>query len=99
MRLALKAQAQTVRTIEVLATIKNPPVVFAKQANISHGHQQVNNATTTPTPTRAGKTINKQNELLSEDHHATLDPGRTAAASGANRAVEAVGAINRPEDD
>ena len=40
MRLALKAQAQCTRTIEVLGAIKNPPVVFAKQANIAHGHQR-----------------------------------------------------------
>jgi hypothetical protein len=26
-----------------LATMKNPPVVFAKQANISNGNQQINN--------------------------------------------------------
>ena len=37
MRLALKAQAQCARAIEVLAAIKNPPVIFAKQANISQG--------------------------------------------------------------
>ena len=35
MRLALRAQAQSTRTLEVLATLKNPPVVFAKQANIA----------------------------------------------------------------
>lgn len=53
MRLALKAQSPCARTIEVLAAMKNPPVVFAKQANISHRHQQVNNstnATNTHTP-------------------------------------------------
>jgi hypothetical protein len=38
MRLALKAQAQCARTIEVLATMKNPPIVFAKQANITNGN-------------------------------------------------------------
>ena len=44
MRLALKAQAQARATIETLAEIKNPrPVAFVKQANIAHGHQQVNN--------------------------------------------------------
>ncbi len=44
LRLALKAQAQCVRTLEVLAAIKNPPnVAFVKQATIAHGHQQVNN--------------------------------------------------------
>ena len=45
MRLALKAQAQARATIETLAEVKNPrPVAFVKQANIAHGHQQVNNA-------------------------------------------------------
>lgn len=44
MRLALKAQAQCRATLETLAAIKNPPVVFARQANINNGgQQQVNN--------------------------------------------------------
>jgi hypothetical protein len=44
MRLALRAQAQCRATLEALAEIKNPrPVAFVKQANISGGHQQVNN--------------------------------------------------------
>jgi hypothetical protein len=43
MRLALKAQAQCRTTIEALVALKNPPVVYAKQANIAAGHQQVNN--------------------------------------------------------
>ncbi len=43
MRLALKAQGQCRATLETLATIKNPPVVFARQANIAQGPQQVNN--------------------------------------------------------
>lgn len=37
MRLALKAQGQCRATLETLAAIKNPPVVFARQANISQG--------------------------------------------------------------
>lgn len=45
MRLALKAQSQSRATVETLAAIKNPPVVFARQANINNGgQQQVNNA-------------------------------------------------------
>jgi hypothetical protein len=44
MRLGLKAQGQCRATLETLAAIKNPPVVFARQANIAHGPQQVNNA-------------------------------------------------------
>lgn len=43
LRLALKAQTQCRATLETLATIKNPPTVFARQANIAHGPQQVNN--------------------------------------------------------
>ena len=44
MRMALKAQNQCRMTLETLATIKNPPVVFARQANINNGgQQQVNN--------------------------------------------------------
>jgi hypothetical protein len=43
MRLALKAQGQCRATLETLAAIKNPPVVIARQANVSHGPQQINN--------------------------------------------------------
>jgi hypothetical protein len=51
LRLALKAQAQCRATLETLAAIKNPPVVFARQANINNGgQQQVNNG---PTPSAA----------------------------------------------
>ena len=71
LRLALKAQAQCARTVEVLAAMKNPPIVFAKQANIAHGHQQVNNGV--QPATHAGKNINSSNELLSENSNATLD--------------------------
>ena len=69
MRLALKEQAQCARTIEVLATMKNPPVIFAKQANISNGNQQVNNGNLpNGSPAHAGKSVNQSNELL-DNHH------------------------------
>ena len=43
MRLALKAQAQAVRTIEALGELKHPrSVAFVKQANIAN-NQQINN--------------------------------------------------------
>ncbi len=49
MRMAMKAQAQCRATLETLANIKNPPVVFARQANINAGgQQQVNNGTAAP---------------------------------------------------
>jgi hypothetical protein len=47
MRMAMKAQNQCRMTLETLATVKNPPVVFARQANINNGgQQQVNNGGT-----------------------------------------------------
>ena len=44
-RLGLKAQGQCRATVETLALMKNPPsgAVFARQANIANGPQQVNN--------------------------------------------------------
>ena len=49
LRSDLKAQAQCRATLEALAEIKNPhPVAFVKQANISSGHQQVNNGMQPP---------------------------------------------------
>ncbi|OGS93306.1 MAG: hypothetical protein A2061_06490 [Gallionellales bacterium GWA2_59_43] len=103
MRMALRAQSQCRATLETLAAIKNPPVVFAKQANINHGsgNQQVNNGTpapgnpsTTRTGVRAheGKTINQPNELLEVQHGGkTLDTRTTGATGGKNQAVAAVG--------
>ena len=44
MRLALKAQSQCRTTIETLTILKNPTTIFARQANIAQGSQQVNNA-------------------------------------------------------
>ncbi len=92
MRLALKAQAQCARTIEVLATMKNPPVIFAKQANISNGNQQVNNGSLpSNSPAHAGKTINQSNELLDVNHGSTtMDINAATAASRKDKAVATV---------
>lgn len=46
-KMALKAQNQCRMTLETLSNIKNPPAVYAKQANIANGPQQVNNGPTT----------------------------------------------------
>lgn len=111
MRLALKAQGQCRATLETLAAIKNPPVVFAKQANISNGPQQVNNgvmsgprtdsASSTRTHAQAhGETGNEQTKLLEGTQHGgtVLDAGATAAATGGNPELEAVGAVHRAEE-
>jgi hypothetical protein len=52
MRLALKAQSQCRATVETLAIVKNPTTVFARQANIAQGPQQVNNVATVTTDGR-----------------------------------------------
>lgn len=79
MRLALKAQSQCAKTAEVLATMKNPPVVFAKQANFANGNQQVNNGSAANSnPAHTEKTINQSNELLEVNHGSEKMDGRTA---------------------
>lgn len=92
MKLALRAQSQCRATLETLAAIKNPPVVYAKQANIAHGHQQVNNGTAVA---HAGETEKPPTELLEHDHGKRLDTGAAAAAGGSDSALETVGAVYR----
>lgn len=90
MRLALKAQSQCARTIEVLAAMKNPPVVFAKQANIANGPQQVNNGM----PTHTGKTVNHSNELSGGSNELLPDTRASQVTVRVNQEVETVGAVN-----
>ena len=96
LRLALKAQSQSRATLETLAAVKNPPVLFAKQANIAHGHQQVNNNQTLSVA--RGKNKIAQTKLLEHTHDAQrLDTGTTSKASRSDRPLEAVGVFNRSE--
>lgn len=97
LRMALKAQNQCRMTLETLATIKNPPVVFAKQANIANGPQQVNNGMPAA-HAHAEKNINQANELLEVQHGEQLDTGTSGTASGADKAMATVGKIDRAED-
>jgi hypothetical protein len=99
LRLALRAQSQSRATVETLAAVKNPPVVFARQANIAHGPQQVNNGGAAPTNTRtgahAGQTPSAPNELSRGSNELLPDTAASQATSGAHLQLEAVGAINR----
>jgi hypothetical protein len=88
MKLALKAQAQCRATIETLAAIKNPPVVFAKQANIANGPQQVNNGPA-PVP-RADERNISPNRLLEQVHEQRMDSGTPPAAVRGDPALVAV---------
>ena len=95
MRLALKAQAQARATAETLSVIKNP-MPYIRQANIAHGHQQVNN-TGTHTPSHSGirshaeNSETEPNKLLEADHGQRLDIGAQAQAGRAGEAVAALG--------
>ena len=108
LRLALKAQSQSRATFEALAAIKNPPAVYARQANINNGgQQQVNNGAAPPhaaNPAQAcasahpGETASRPNELLEDRTHGRtqLDPGTAPAASRAHSQLAPVVALDRP---
>lgn len=93
MKIALRAQAQCVRTLETLAAIRNPPVIFAKQANISAGPQQVNNGT------RAQENPIEQTKVLEAQDGERLDIGAPAAAGRTNPELATVEAIDRTKDN
>ena len=93
MRMALRAQNQCRMTLETLSTIKNPPVVYARQANVTTGPQQINN--NMAAPSRAREIESEQSKLLEHTHGERLEPGTAQAASGTHPAMETVGAIHR----
>jgi hypothetical protein len=81
MRMALKAQSQCRTTIETLAEIKNPkPLAIVRQANIAHGHQQVNNGS--GAELCPGKAKGKLNELSEEPYGQRLDHGVARPTAG-----------------
>ncbi len=97
MRLAFKAQAQAAKTIQILAELKNPPVVFARNANVVNGPQQVNQSfdTSTRERTHAGN-FEKAPIELSEGRHELLENAGASSLTGAiNPALEAMGAVDR----
>ena len=88
MRLALKAQAQAVRTIEALGELKNPrPVAFVKQANIAT-NQQINHHH----PSHTGNAENQQSKLSGENHELLENSRTPAEAIRVNQTGEAVAA-------
>ena len=95
MRLALKAQAQARSTVEALALLKNPQP-YIRQANMTTGPQQVNNAYAgTPShsgiQSGAGNIQSEPNKLLESDHGNYLDTRAQGAASRINSHMATVG--------
>lgn len=98
MRMALRAQNQCRATLESLAAVKNPPTIYARQTNIAHGNQLVNNGTCMP-PTQAKENEIQQNELLTGSQHGTpVDPRAAGAAIGNDMELETLGESNRAAD-
>ena len=104
MLLALKAQSQSRATVETLAAIKNPPVVFARQANINNGgQQQVNNGPAAqPQQARAGAPARipevRADELLEVSDGQRLDTRAAGETGIGDPVMAAVGEVNRTPD-
>lgn len=96
-RLALKAQSQCRATIETLAVIKNPtPAIFARQANIAQGPQQINNGAASAA-SRAELGERAQIKVL-EAHGERLDLGAAKTASGSDPAMVPVEPLDGTKD-
>lgn len=93
MRMALRSQSQCRATLETLAAIKNPPIVYARQANVTTGPQQVNNGI--PAPLRAREIETEQTQLSGGTHELLPDARASGNASRVNPALETLGEIDR----
>lgn len=88
LRLALKAQSQCRATVETLAEIKNPAVIYARQANVTTGPQQVNNGV----PSRAREIETEQSKLSGGSRELLPD---TRASQNESRINPPVGAVDK----
>lgn len=99
LRLALKAQSQCRATLETLANIKNPTVVYATQANVTTGPQQINNGLqTSPTDPRKTKTQENKLKELDNEPQQWLDTGTTSATGSAHQGAKTVAPIHRADN-
>jgi hypothetical protein len=69
-------------------------VLFAKQANVTTGLQQINNSVPPPSCPRESEIT--PNKLLETDGK-RLDTRASGTSIGTDQELEAMGAINRPE--
>ena len=99
LRLAFKAQSQSRATLETLGEMKNPrPTVIAKQANVSAGHQQVNNNLGPIDMGRAREIESTPNELLEVKYGERLDGYETVTARQVDSSVETVAQKHRTDN-
>ena len=93
LKMGLKAQSQCRATLETLANIKNPPVVYARQANFANGPQQVNNSAASRAPATENEA--PPNKLLEQTNEPRMDIGTQSQASGGDTQLAAVVENNR----
>jgi hypothetical protein len=94
--LCFKAQNQSRNTIQTLINLKQPSQTsFIKQANIAHGHQQINNGVAQSSPENLS---NQTNELLEVQDGKWLDRGKKAETEGVNSELETMGEIHGGEN-
>lgn len=93
MRMALRAQSQCRTTLDTLSAIKNPPIVYAKQANIAQGHQLVNNGAAVPS--RAREIENEQTQLSGGINELCQNTGASGIAKKDDSPLETLGEIDR----
>lgn len=100
LRMALRAQGQARATLETLAAIKQGPMVFARQANIAHGPQQVNNGAAAPMGpvARPGGVESGKNELLRASDGERLDTGTASTTGRGDSELASLGEVDRPAD-
>ena len=97
--LALKCAAQSRQAVTALAELRMPKtVMFAKQANVTSGPQQVNNGVVAAAlPARAEEIQSRPNELLEAQHGNHLDTRAQSAAGGADPHLVPVEVIHRTD--
>jgi hypothetical protein len=94
MRMALRAQSQCRATLETLANVKNPPVVYARQANVTTGPQQINNGVAAVSHARENETTQTQ-QSSGAPHGLLQDTRASSDACRLDPALEALGEIDR----
>lgn len=95
LRVALKAQSQSRATLEAVLAAGNPPVLFAQQANVAFGPQQVNNgAIPNPGSAHGSDPYPERNELLETGDGTRVEPGTTGQASRSDSTVVPLAAVN-----
>jgi hypothetical protein len=101
--LALKAAAGSRQAIVALAELRMPKsVLFAKQANVTTGPQQVNNGVQAETGTvrrsaraHGENAESRPNELTGSDHELHQNPRASGRSGGTHSGVEALEPVHR----